>query len=112
MASAADDARRNPGKMVYPPNLEHNTGVVNFSRVFTSIAAGCAAGVLGFTGLYGVVFFLVSVAASSALLWAKTSGDVETFFPNTAALVTTSLFPGVMTFVLFWTLLYNMVHVY
>lgn len=80
--------------------------------MFSAIAAGCAAGILGFSGWAGLLFCVLALAANTGLLLLKTGGAVEQYFESARALAFVSLMPGVMTFVLFWTLSYNIVHVF
>ena len=76
------------------------------------MVAGAVCGVLGVTGLMGFLFYFVSAAAGGALLMARTGGRPRSFFTSTSALFTHGFFQGLMSFVLGWTLMGNIVHVF
>ena len=61
------------------------------------------AGVLGLTGLSGFVFYVMCSACLSALLYGK--------YRNAQSLHE-GVVGNVLSFVLFWTLFYGLVHVY
>jgi hypothetical protein len=83
------------------------------SRVFVCIFAGSACGILGLTGWLGMLFFaIVGVGVSTAMLLVKARMQPAVFLPSPNAVAFGSLFNGLMSYVLFWTLLYNVVHVY
>ncbi|CAD7698990.1 unnamed protein product, partial [Ostreobium quekettii] len=47
------------GDLVSVANVKNNIAVVSFCRVITSVLAGIVAGILGITGLAGVLIYLV-----------------------------------------------------
>ena len=69
-------------------------------------------GLLGLTGLYGFIFFLVSVVILWALLLIKAGTNWQKYFVSRKTLLTSGLFSGLFTYILLWTFLYGMVHVY
>ena len=52
------------------------------SRTFLSIIGGVVAGILGFTGLKGFVFYLLLMALTSLGLIAKASFSTHTYFDS------------------------------
>lgn len=67
---------------------------------------------MGLTGIIGFVFYLVSVLGLWCLLLLKTGSNWQKFFIDRQSLLTHGFLGGLCTYVLFWTFLYGMVHVY
>ena len=59
------------------PHYQHNAQTLAFTRTSTSVLAGCVAGVLGLTGLYGFLFYLLSILLSAALWYYRLDFDVK-----------------------------------
>ncbi|VDK20261.1 unnamed protein product, partial [Taenia asiatica] len=73
---------------------QHNALVVGYCRTALAAVAGVAAGILGLTGIIGFLFYLMSSMVLSLFLLRKTGLDETT------------------TYILCWTFIYGMVHVY
>ena len=73
---------------------------------------GIAAGILGLTGLSGLAWFLVAEALFVVLILASLQFQFQPFFVSLPSLALGSLFQGGMSFILFWALSFNMVHIY
>lgn len=69
-------------------------------------------GILGLTGIRGFVFYFMAVFALWVLVLAKSGTNWQKFFINRQSLLTNGFLGGLCTYVLFWTFLYGMVHVY
>ena len=131
------------------PHYQHNAQTLAFTRTSTSVLAGCVAGVLGLTGLYGFLFYLLSILLSAALWYYRLHFDVKVataptrtapphrtasiaagaprkclmwtfaalccaqpYFPHWHHLASDGLMSGLMTYILFWTLLHDIVYIY
>jgi len=70
------------------------------------------AGALGLTAMLGTLFYVATYAVLSAMLLLKMRLDVEAFFPSLGAFVADGLFQGLVTYILFATLSYNIVYVF
>ncbi|XP_012259653.1 ER membrane protein complex subunit 6 [Athalia rosae] len=92
--------------------VRNNAAVVEYCRISMAALSGSTAGLLGLTGLYGFGFYIFAVAGLWALLMMKTSGQWKKYFISRQSLLTNGFFGGLFTYVLFWTFLYGMVHVY
>lgn len=79
----------------------------------SAIVAGCVAGILGMEGLPGFFFFLLSCVATSAMLCAR-MGSVSMFdyFAKPYQVWTDGLTEGLMSYILFWTLLFDLVYIF
>ena len=93
-----------------------NMQVLIYVRTLMTMAAGFCAGTLGLTGMSGFVFFAAAYAVTSlALLAAKTGfSGVEKYVPGSSAgnQIFSGLMGNALSFVLFWTLSYALVHIY
>mmetsp|Transcript_19044 Transcript_19044/g.26790 ORF Transcript_19044/g.26790 Transcript_19044/m.26790 type:complete len:108 (+) Transcript_19044:3-326(+) len=101
-----------PACAVAPRIVAHNVQVVHFCRILISIIAGSACGIIGYTGISGFLFFTLSWICTSVMFFSRTGSKVEDFFQSPWILITHDLFQGAMSFILFWTLCYDIVHIY
>ncbi|CAL9775480.1 unnamed protein product [Musa acuminata subsp. burmannicoides] len=81
-------------------------------RTFLSIIGGVIAGIWGFTGLTGFIFYFLVMAAASFSLAAKAQFSVCTYFDSWNRIFLDGIFGGLMSFVLFWTFAYDIVHIF
>ncbi|KAL5012221.1 hypothetical protein ScPMuIL_010772 [Solemya velum] len=92
--------------------LRQNASVLEYCRTSMSALSGGTAGIIGLTGLYGFVFYFVTAFFLSILLLLKAGSQWNKYFVSWKLLFTNGLFGGLFTYILFWTFLYGMVHVY
>ncbi|XP_041459971.1 ER membrane protein complex subunit 6-like [Lytechinus variegatus] len=92
--------------------IRGNMSILDYCRTFMSAISGSAAGILGLTGLYGFIFYFITAFSLSFMLFLKTGGQWHKYFRMRRPLLTHGLFGGLFTYILFWTFLYGMVHVY
>ncbi|XP_044016383.1 ER membrane protein complex subunit 6 [Aphidius gifuensis] len=92
--------------------VRNNAAVVEYCKISMAALSGGTAGLLGLTGLYGFGFYLFAVFSLWAMLLMKAGGQWKKFFISRHSLLTNGFFGGLFTYVLFWTFLYGMVHVY
>lgn len=74
--------------------------------------AGCVAGVLKFEGLSGIFVFILVTVLHSLMIFAKMAGNVERHFRKPRDIFASQFTHGLMSFILFWTLSYDMVHIF
>ncbi|GAV03133.1 hypothetical protein RvY_13608 [Ramazzottius varieornatus] len=89
-----------------------NLASVDYGRIFTALLAGSTAGILGLTGLYGFLFFFVSNGLLGLLVLQKYNVQYKPYFKKLHMIFTHGLFNSLLTYILFWTFLYGLVHVY
>jgi len=93
--------------------IRNNAIVVEYCRTSMAALGGGTAGILGLTGyLAGFGFYLFCVVILWLLLLLKAGPKWEKYFTSRTSLLTSGLTSGLTTFVLFWTFMYGMVHVY
>ncbi|KAJ4721964.1 ER membrane protein complex subunit 6-like [Melia azedarach] len=93
-------------------NLQSNMKVIYYSRTFLSIIGGVIAGILGFTGLTGFIFYFLIMAITSVGLMAKAKFSVQSYFDSWNRILLDGFLGGLMSFVLFWTFAYDIVHIF
>ncbi|XP_041000215.1 ER membrane protein complex subunit 6-like [Juglans microcarpa x Juglans regia] len=93
-------------------NLQSNMKTIYYSRTFLSIVGGVIAGILGFTGLTGFILYFLIMAITSAGLIAKSGFSIHSYFDSWNRVVLDGFFSGLMSFVLFWTFAYDIVHIF
>lgn len=63
-------------------------------------------------GLSGVFIFVVVTIVHSAMIFAKMSANVTRHFPHTYDIFLSQFGHGIMSFILFWILCFDMVHIF
>lgn len=92
--------------------VRHNLGLLEYCRTSMAALSGSTAGILGLTGLSGFAFYFINAVVLWLFLLAKAGSDWQKFFRSRTQLLTSGFFGGLITYILFWTFLYGMVHVY
>lgn len=92
--------------------IRGNAGIIDYIRTSFSTVSGATAGTLGLTGIKGFVFYFVMSMALSLMLYFKAGTNWNKYFLSRRSLWTDGVFSGLFTYVLFWTFLYGLVHVY
>ena len=105
-----------PARPVSPIAVMSNAATVDYVRTWSIVAAACAAGVCGATGstgfaLYAAQHLIVTLALLRLMKWKPAE-----YVPD-ASLISFSLtgladLPNVLTYILFWTVLFAVVHIY
>lgn len=92
--------------------IRYNHVTLEYCRTSMSALAGCTAGILGLSSIYGFIFYIITMSILWLLILAKTGPSWSKFFRSRLPILTGSLSGGIFTYVLFWTFIYGMVHVY
>lgn len=92
--------------------IRNNAGIIDYIRTSFSTVIGATSGTLGLTGIKGFVFYFVMSMALSAMLYFKAGTNWNKYFLSRRSLWTDGILGGLFTYVLFWTFLYGLVHVY
>ncbi|KAI8339826.1 transmembrane protein 93-like protein [Blakeslea trispora] len=94
------------------PHVMHNARQLQFIRSCFAAIAGSAAGILGLSNLFGFLFYAMSWVVLSALLLIKTGGSKTYFVHGYRDVVLDGALGGLLSYILFHTLLYGLVHLY
>lgn len=110
--------------------IRNNLSIVEYCRTSVAAVSGCTAGrriylknifgtssvilgVLGLTGGYGALFFILAVTSFWLMLLCKAGIDSwKKFFTSRKSLLINGIFGHFFTYILCWTFIYGMVHVY
>ncbi|PHU29950.1 hypothetical protein BC332_02043 [Capsicum chinense] len=93
-------------------NMQNNMKVILYSRTFMAIIGGVIAGILGLTSLTGFIFYFLVMAITSVALTTKAKFSIHYYFDSWNRIVFDGFFGGLMSFVLFWTFAYDIVHIF
>mmetsp|Transcript_4981 Transcript_4981/g.8641 ORF Transcript_4981/g.8641 Transcript_4981/m.8641 type:complete len:121 (+) Transcript_4981:231-593(+) len=99
-------------QFVSTDNVQKNMRAVMFYRTFVSIVGGIVAGILGLTNLAGFASYFVMMGMVSLGLASRTNFNPTAYYPTTRMITVEGINSGLMSFVLFWTLFYDIVHIY
>lgn len=98
---------------LHPMHVKHNDDSLQYCRNFLAILTGLVVGVLGVTGwLAGFTCYFLTSQLITAAVYYQLRGDVAPYFPSIYSLITSGLSGSAMSFLMFWTLMFNIVHVY
>ena len=89
-----------------------NASIIDYCRTSAAAISGATAGILGLTGLNGFAFFLIFSLALSLMLATKAGPSWNNYFTTRRQIWFDGMIGGLFTYVLLWTFLYGMVHVY
>ena len=95
--------------------MMHNHKSVDRVRTFLTLVMGFVAGILGCTGAQGMLLYAVSsVATSVTILAVNMKFDSKKYInmPPLRFMLTGVDSNGALSYILFWTLAYALVHIY
>ena len=99
-----------------PILLKQNQYQVQMNRTLLSVIAGVVCGIIRVEGVFnGLLMYMLWQILGSTLMWrfAIPSASSSLCFPNgTREIFQSQLFSGLMTFILVWTLVYDLVHIF
>ncbi|GAA5813225.1 hypothetical protein MFLAVUS_006699 [Mucor flavus] len=93
-------------------HVMHNARQLQYIRSCFAAIAGSAAGILGLTNLSGFLFYALSWTILSTLLIARTSRLNKYFIQGYKDILFDGVLGGLLSYILFHTLLYGLVHLY
>ena len=92
--------------------VARNASAMQARRVLVSVAAGVLAGSLRAEATGGLLVYAAAHAVFGAVQAALLPGPVRDYYASVPALLADGLLGGLLSFVLFWTLAFNLVHVF
>jgi len=96
---------------ISPERVAQNSRVIYSLKVSGAVIAGVGAGISGALGWTGLLWFTLSHILLLAFIYQRFS-PIRLYLPSTSLLLQEGLFHSVMSFVLFWTLLYDIAYVF
>ena len=100
------------GLVLSEQSIRYNDYLLEYCQTSMSALSGSAAGILGLTGLYGFLFYFVCSLLLSTVILVCLGNDSKKYFLSKQTIITGTLWSGIQTYLLFWTFLFGMVHVY
>lgn len=88
------------------------TSTVNCCATMVLFFFAYFSGILGLTGLHGFAFYVFAVVILWIMFMIKAGPNWYKYFVSRQSLLTNGFFGALFTYVLFWTFIYGMVHVY
>lgn len=111
--NGAGEGKSAVNTVAYSPfAMSHNHHLVEYCRTSMSALAGSTAGIIGLTSLQGFIFYILMVLILWVMLSLKAGTNWNSYFTSRWNVLTNGFLGGLTTYVLFWTFLYGMVHVY
>mmetsp|Transcript_9330 Transcript_9330/g.23951 ORF Transcript_9330/g.23951 Transcript_9330/m.23951 type:complete len:119 (+) Transcript_9330:109-465(+) len=95
-----------------PESMKHNALSLTSGRTITAVIGGLVSGILGITGVPGAISYFVYMLMFSGCLMLKLKFNYQQYFGSWKQLFVDGMFGSVTTYILFWTLSYNAVHVF
>jgi hypothetical protein len=90
--------------------FEKNIKKLSSFRFFTSIHLGIISGILNFTGFLGFMLYIIGYLLIGLILNCLISKN-KTYFRE-VSLISHGLFEHIMTYLIFWVMIYNFIHIY
>ena len=115
--SIDESFERTKAAAIKEKNLDEDTMKKNIDKVmslrfFSTIFAGMVAGILGFTGFFGLCFYLINFLLVTVLLFLHIKNQKGNFSTSLISLLFEGLFNHGMTYTIFWVMFYNLVYIY
>eukprot|EP00004_Rigifila_ramosa_P012013 TRINITY_DN2580_c0_g1_i1.p1 TRINITY_DN2580_c0_g1~~TRINITY_DN2580_c0_g1_i1.p1 ORF type:complete len:108 (-),score=27.58 TRINITY_DN2580_c0_g1_i1:26-349(-) len=103
-------AEEEDSEKLYGLAVASNIQVVNYCRVLMATLTAIVAGIFGFTGLAGFACFFFSWVCVSGWFLVGMQNKPKVYMRRPSELWTEGLFQALLTFVLIWTIAFNLVH--
>ena len=110
--SSSNESRKVEPVLYSEVAVRLNENSLEQCRTSVSALSGCVAGILGLTSYKGFLFYAFSMFFLSFLIYLYIRNEHRKFFTSLNHIFINGFFNGLLTYVLFWTFLYGMVHVY
>ena len=115
--SIDESFERTKAAAIKEKNLDENTMKKNIDKVmslrfFSTIFAGMVSGILGFTGFFGLGFYLINFLIVTVILFLHIKNQKGNFSTSLLSLLFEGLFNHGMTYTIFWVMFYNLVYIY
>ena len=91
-------------------NIQYNLKTIHKGRIYISILSGLCAGILGLTSFHGLFLYLfISIIY---YLCAISLSNYKEYFLSINAIIFGNFSQALLSFVLFWTIIYDIVHIF
>ncbi|EPT30765.1 hypothetical protein TGME49_239690 [Toxoplasma gondii ME49] len=97
---------------IRPSMVSHNYRQLTVNRHLAAVVAGSVAGIFGLEGLAGLFVFVLVTLLGGCLMLLETRFDCKLYFASTRDIFFAQFFTAALTFILVWTLVYNVVYIF
>lgn len=112
-AGPAETAVNNSKNFISMEAQMYNMRQLETVNIVMYLVGGCIAGILGATSFHGLLIFVLITLSVQLCLFAWIGFKFEKYTMATAlTLITSAASSQAMTFLLFWTLTFALVHIY
>jgi hypothetical protein len=111
VASKKDDGKIEK-ELFSPESMKQNAVAITNGRIIIAIAGGLLSGILGLSGLKGGLFYFLYMALFTLCLVLKLGWTYQPYFASWNQICVDGMLGNVTTYILFWTLAFNSVHVF
>lgn len=100
--------------VISPIHLRNNLQAIDFLRNFVALIVGTACGILGVFGWSGFAFHITAQLLCALPMIIKSKFDAKRHFTSRHVMLFHEVFSQatILTFILFWMILYTICHVY
>ena len=91
--------------------MGRNLKALTDARMLTTIFIGAAAGILGFDGLMGILFWLSCDVAISIVMLLRFACKATPYFKTLKDIFMAGAFSNVMTFMVTWIFFHNIIYI-
>lgn len=109
MASSQKIPARN---FLSPLSVQHNQRSLSRAQTCIAVLGGCGAGVLGLSGFAGFLLYILVSLMLSGMLYHKMDGKVESYFQSKWSFLFGGITQEILSFILFWCVVYDICHIY
>ncbi|GAA94151.1 hypothetical protein E5Q_00799 [Mixia osmundae IAM 14324] len=97
-----------------PENRQYNARSIYYIKSTMASISGATAGLLGLTNLSGFAFYIMSSMSVAGLVYLITTEQQPRKYikGGLPELLLSGLLDNALSFILFWTLFYGLVHIY
>ena len=88
-----------------------NDRTLTSTRLLTTVCAGVVAGILGFDGAIGILFYLLADFLVGVILLARFGFQAKPYFQSLTKIFMTGFASNTMTFMVSWVFFYNLVYI-
>ncbi|GAW83526.1 conserved Plasmodium protein, unknown function [Plasmodium gonderi] len=106
------DAKLSKDKNYNERRIRHNKHSLILSKQFHGIIGGITVGILGVQGIYGFLLFSIFTMIGTLMTFSHIRADYKSFFIKKSDIFCRDFFSGLISFILFWTLSYDLIYIF
>ncbi|CAG9472214.1 ER membrane protein complex subunit 6, putative [Plasmodium vivax] len=106
------DAKLSKDSQYNDRKIKHNKNSLILSKQFYGIIGGITVGILGVQGTYGFLLFSIFTVIGTLMTFSHIRTDFKSFFMKPSDVLCRDFFSGLISFILFWTLSYDLIYIF